>query len=251
MRLVIKFAYDGKKFHGYARQPNLKTVEGDLIEYLMKCGIIQDTKESAFRSASRTDKGVSALGNVVAFNTDISKKNILQNFSDDFSSILLYGIKDVEQDFNPRHAKFRQYSYYLPITNLDIERIIFALNCFSGEHNFSNYAKLEPHRKPIRTIDNILFTQENDILILDFFAQTFLWHQIRRIISALIKVGSGKLEIEEIRKALNNPEKKVDFGLAPAKPLILKDVVFNFEFEYDTSQLTKLKLLEKKIISYL
>ena len=251
MRLVIKFAYDGKKFHGYARQPNLKTVEGDLIEYLMKCGIIQDTKESAFRSASRTDKGVSALGNVVAFKTDISKKNILQNFSDDFSSILLYGIKDVEQDFNPRHAKFRQYSYYLPITNLDIERIIFALNCFTGEHNFSNFAKLEPHRKPIRTIDNILFTQENDILILDFFAQTFLWHQIRRIISALIKVGSGKLEIEEIRKALNNPEKKVDFGLAPAKPLILKDVVFNFEFEYDTSQLTKLKLLEKKIISYL
>jgi tRNA pseudouridine38-40 synthase len=251
MRLAIKFAYDEEKFHGYARQPNFKTVEGDLIEYLMKCGIIQDTKESSFRSASRTDKGVSALGNVVAFNTDISKKNILQNFSDDLSSIILYGKKDVEQDFNPRHAKFRQYRYYLPVTNLDIERIIFALNCFTGEHNFSNFAKLEPHRKPIRTIDNILFMQENDILILDFFAQTFLWHQIRRIISALIKVGSGKLEIEKIRKALNNPEKKVDFGLAPAKPLILKDVVYNFEFEYDTSQLKKVKLLEKKIISYL
>jgi len=251
MRLVIKFAYDGREFHGYARQPNLKTIEGDLIKKLVEHGIIQDTNESSFRSASRTDKGVSALGNVVAFNTDNSKKSILQTFTDDFSSILFYGIKEVEPEFNPRHAKFRQYRYYLRVTNLDIEKIIFALNCFSGENNFSNFAKLEPHRNPIRSIDNILFTQENDTLIIDFFAQTFLWHQIRRIISALIKLGSNKLEKEVICKALNNPNKKVDFGLAPAKPLILKDVVYNFEFEYDTSQLRKLKILERKIISCL
>jgi len=251
MRIALKFAYDGKKFYGYARQPNLNTVEKELIRALVKHGIIQDTKESSFMSASRTDKGVSALGNVVAFNTDISKIIILQTLVDDFSSILMYGIKEVEPEFNPRHAKFRQYKYYLPIANLDIEKIISTLNCFTGKYDFSNFVKLEPHRDPIRTIDNILFTQKNDILIIDFFAQTFLWHQIRRIISALIKVSSCKLEKEEISKALNSPDKKVDFGLAPAKPLILKDVVYNFEFEYDTSQLKKLKLLEKDIISYL
>jgi tRNA pseudouridine38-40 synthase len=251
MRVIIKFAYNGKKFHGYARQPNLKTVEGELIRALVKHEIIKDTKESYFRSASRTDKAVSALGNAVAFNTNNPKKNILQNLTDEFSSILLYGIKKVKPEFNPRHAIFRQYRYYLPLTNLDIEKIVPALNCFTGEHNFSNFAKLESHRNPIRTIDNILFTQENNILIIDFFAQTFLWHQIRRILSALIKVGSGKLENEEITKALNYPDKKVDFGLAPAEPLILKDVVYNFEFEYNTSQIKKLNMLEKKIISYL
>jgi tRNA pseudouridine38-40 synthase len=251
MRLGIKFAYDGKKFHGYARQPNLKTIEGDLINNLIKNGIIKDTKESSFRSASRTDKGVSALGNVVAFNTDISKKIILKIFTDDLSSILLYGIKEVEPEFNPRHANFRQYRYYLKVTDLDIEKIISALNFFTGEHNFSNFAKLEPHRNPIRTIDNILFLKGTDFLIIDFFAQTFLWHQIRRIISALIKVGSGKLEKEEISEALKKPDKQVDFGLAPAIPLILNDVVYNFEFEYETSQLNKLKILEKKIISCL
>jgi len=251
MRIALKFAYDGNESHGYARQPNLKTVEGDLIKNLVKHGIIQDTKESSFRSASRTDKGVSALGNVVAFSTDISKKIILQIFTDDFSSILLYGIKDVEPEFNPRYAKFRQYRYYLQVTDLDIKKIISSFNCFTGEHNFSNFAKLEPYRNPIRTIDNILFMQENDILIIDFFAQTFLWHQIRRIISALIKVGSNKIDKEEICKALNNPDKRVDTGLAPARPLILKDVVYNFEFEYDASQLRKLKILERKIISCL
>jgi tRNA pseudouridine38-40 synthase len=251
MRVALKFAYDGKKFYGYARQPKLKTVEGELINTLINHGIIQDIIESYFRSASRTDKGVSALGSVVAFNTDISKTNILQTLSNDSSPILIYGFKDVESEFNPRYAKFRQYRYYLPVVNLDIEKIISALNFFTGKHDFSNFAKLEPHRDPIRTIYNIIFTQENDILIIDFFAQTFLWHQIRRIISALIKVGSGKLDKEEISKALNNPDKKVDFGLASAGPLILKDVVYNFEFEYDKKQLIKLKQIEKKIIFYL
>ena len=74
MRIVIKFAYDGRKFHGYARQPNLKTVEGELVEALVKHNFLKDTKESVFRSASRTDKNVSALCNVVAFNTSNSEK---------------------------------------------------------------------------------------------------------------------------------------------------------------------------------
>ena len=247
MRVVIKFAYDGRKFHGYARQPNLKTVEGELIKSLVKYVFIEDTKESFFRSASRTDKDVSALGNVVAFNTDSSKKRILEGLSNEFSSILVYGIKDVEPDFNPRHAKLRHYVYYLPVANLDIEKIISTSACFTGEHNFSNFARLESFKDPVRTIDNIIFTLEDDFLIVDFYAQTFLWHQIRRIVSALIKVGSGKLEKEQIIVALQNPDKKVDFGLAEAEQLVLRDIIYDFDFEYDKKMLKELELLEEKI----
>jgi tRNA pseudouridine38-40 synthase len=251
MRVVIKFAYDGRKFHGYARQPNLKTVEGELIKSLVKYGFIEDTKESFFRSASRTDKDVSAIGNVVAFNTDSSKKRILDDLSNEFSSILVYGIKDVEPDFNPRHAKLRHYRYYLPVANLDIEKIISTSACFTGEHNFSNFARLESFKDPVRTIDNIIFTLEDDFLIVDFYAQTFLWHQIRRIVSVLIKVGNGKLEKEQIIVALDNPDKKVDFGLASAEPLVLSDIVYDFDFEYDKKILKELDLLEEKIFSSL
>lgn len=247
MRVVIKFAYDGRKFHGYARQPNLKTVEGELIKSLVKYGFIEDTKESFFRSASRTDKDVSALGNVVAFNTDSSKKRILDDLFNEFSSILFYGIKDVVADFNPRHAKLRHYRYYLPGANLDIEKIVSTSACFTGEHNFSNFARLESFKDPVRTIDNIIFALEDDFLIVDFYAQTFLWHQIRRIVSALIKVGNGKLEKEQIIVALDNPDKKVDFGLASAEPLVLSDIVYDFDFEYDKKILKELDLLEEKI----
>ena len=249
MHVAIKFAYCGRKFHSYARQPNLKTVEGELIRTLVKYGFIEDTKESFFRSASRTDKDVSALCNVVAFNTGESKKRILEKLSDELIEIVIYGVANVETDFNPRHAKLRQYRYYLSTSNLDKEKIISASASFTGEYNFSNFARLESFKDPVRTINNIVFALEDDFLIVDFYAQTFLWHQIRRIISALIKVGNGKLEKEQIIDALDNPNKKVDFGLAPAEPLILKNIIYDFDFEYDNNILQKYKRLENKIIS--
>jgi tRNA pseudouridine38-40 synthase len=248
MRIAIRFAYDGREFHGYARQPQLKTVEGEFIKALIKHGFIENTEESYFRSASRTDKEVSALCNVVAFNTNTSKKRILQEISDDFTSIILYGIKDVKSEFNPRYAKLRQYRYCLPVANLDIEKIISTSASFTGEHDFSNFAKLESFKDPVRPIDNIVLTSEDDFLIVDFYAQTFLRHQIRRIMAALIKIGNSKIEKEQIIEALNNPNKNVDFGLAPAEPLILKDIVYDFEFEYDKKLLYKLSLFEESII---
>ena len=247
MRIAIKFAYDGREFNGYARQPELKTIEGEIIKSLVKHGFIEDTEESYFRSASRTDKGVSALCNVIAFNTDVSKKRILEKLSKEFSSIMIYGIKDVESDFNPRYAKMRQYRYYLPAKDLDIEKITSAAASFTGTRNFSNFSRLEQFKDPIRTIDNIVFTEYNKFLIIDFYAQTFLWHQIRRIISALEKVGKEKLEKEQIVEALCNPDKIVDFGLAPAEPLILRDIVYDFEFEHNKNLLDKLDNIENKI----
>ena len=122
MRIAIKFAYDGRAFHGYARQPKLKTVEGDIVDSLFNNGFIKDPKKSVFRSASRTDKGVSALGNVVAFNTDVSKKQIIKDLFNENPSIIFYGIKEVNQDFYPIYAKLRQYRYYLTSNNFDIDQ---------------------------------------------------------------------------------------------------------------------------------
>ena len=194
MRVALKFAYDGSKFYGYARQPQLRTVEGELIKGLIKHGIIEDTNESRFRSASRTDRGVSAICNVVAFDSNYSKLSILEKLSDEFTDIIVYAIKNVNHDFNPRYAKHRQYRYNLKITNHDIGKIITVSSCFTGQHDFTNFARVEEFRDPVRTIDNIIFNLQNNFLIIDIYAQTFLWNQVRRVISALEKVGLGKLE---------------------------------------------------------
>jgi tRNA pseudouridine38-40 synthase len=247
MRIAIKFAYDGRLFHGYARQPRLKTVEGEILNTLIEHKSITDTVSSQFRSASRTDRGVSALGNVIAFNTNTPVKNLLLGLSTELEVIIPYGVKEVNATFNPRYAQLRQYRYYLPICDLDVNKIIAAAALFTGEHDFSNFARVEPDKNPIRTINNIVFTEDEDFLVVDFYAQTFLWQQIRRIISALKKVGQGTLEIKQISDALQNPDKKVDFGLAPAEPLILKNIMYDFEFDYDTQVYTKLVDLEPMI----
>jgi len=249
MRIAVKFAYDGRNFYGYARQPHLKTVEGEIIKTLINHNIIENTKHSFLRCASRTDKGVSALCNIFAFNTDASEKNLLKELSDEFTDIIFYGIKNVEPDFNPRYANQRQYRYYLIKKNLDIELIITTAAEFTGEHSFNNFAQIESFRNPVRTINNIVFEETHDFLIIDFYAQTFLWNQIRRIVSALTKIGQGKLEKKQIIEALDIPGKKVDFGLTAAEPLILKNIIYNFEFEHDEKLLKKIQNMEKRIIS--
>ena len=249
MRIAIKFAYNGKDFSGYARQPELRTVEGEIIKALVKQGFIEDTQDAILRSSSRTDKGVSAFSNIVAFNTIHSKKQIINSLPDDFSDIVFYGAADVDSDFNPRYAKFRQYRYFLKNSDLDVKKILNTAACFTGTHNFSNFARVEEFKDPVRTIDNSILTKDKNFIIIDFFAQTFLWHQIRRIISALVKIGEGRLSKQEIVEALANPEKKVDYGLAPAEPLILNNIIYNLNFEIYNNHLKKLEELENEIIT--
>ena len=90
MRCALKFGYNGIGFFGYARQPNLRTVEGEIIKILTKEDLIEDAKRSFFRSASRTDKDVSSLGNVVSFNSDFNKNQILSSLSDVSEDIIFY-----------------------------------------------------------------------------------------------------------------------------------------------------------------
>ncbi len=251
MRLAIQFAYDGRAFHGYARQPHLKTVEGDIISLLIKHRFIENAAQSKLRSASRTDKGVSALCNVVAFNTEASLKNVLRQLSKESADIIFYGLAKVSDTFYPRHARLRSYRYYLKKQAMDSNILLTAASLFTGEHNFSNFARVEEFKNPVRIIDTIVVTENDEFFVIDFYAQTFLWHQIRRIISAIGKVGRGKLEKERIIDALNNPDKKVDFGLVPAEPLILKDIMYDFEFEYDTAQMGKPNSIERKIATSL
>jgi len=251
MRVAVKFAYDGRGFHGYARQPQIETIEGKLVESLIKHGLIEDTDKSHFRSASRTDKGVSALCNVIAFDTYSSIKNILQMMSSEFTTIVIYGIKNVPPDFNPRYAKLRWYRYHLDRNSIDFERAISISDVFAGEHDFSNFARIELFKNPVRSIDNIIFTKNGNLLNIDFYAQTFLWHQIRRIISAIINVEKGKIEKKDIVEALEKPKKKVDFGLAPAESLILKDIIYDFDFEYDDKLFGELNKLEDSIMKSL
>src|SRR5437667_12788730 len=72
MRVALKIAYDGRSFYGHQRQPDRRTVEGECIAALRSARLIRDPKEAFIRSASRTDRGVSAIGNFIAFDASLA-----------------------------------------------------------------------------------------------------------------------------------------------------------------------------------
>ena len=248
MRVALKFAYDGRNYHGYARQPNQRTIEGELIQQLTTSKIITNLEEAQFRIAARTDKNVSSLGNILVFHCKKIPFKELTKINAELSGIYLYGYKDVNPTFNPRHALMRQYRYYLVNNDFDIDQLIKAAQCFTGTHDFSNFARIESHRNPTRTIDNILITKQNSLIIFDIFAQTFLWHQIRRIISSIDKIGQNKIFIKDILNALENPRERVDFGLAHPDPLFLMNVQYDFEFHYLPNYRNQLSIMQEQII---
>lgn len=245
MRYALKFGYHGKNFSGYARQTNLKTIEEEIIRALKKTKMIVDEKSADFQTASRTDKGVSACGNVLALNTGFRGNEIISALNSHLEDIWFYGIAEVESPFNPRHARQRWYRYHLFNENIDLKDLEEITSIFVGTFNFSNFARVEEGKDPERTLDAIEVSKEKGLIILDFKAQSFLWHMVRRIVKAMMDGAEGRISQEDIKNALDS-EQKADFGIAPPGPLILMDVKYDFEFKVDRIKLRDLEVILKK-----
>ena len=229
MHYALKFGYNGRNYLGYARQPELLTIEGEIIEALLDTKIIEDIEGSRLRAASRTDKGVSALGNVLSVFTDFREDEILPALNSQLDDIWFYALVRVSEDFNPRHAKERWYRYLVFDKDIDIEKIRETADHFVGTHNFTNFAKLEGN-DPVRIINSIEVSSIEGGIFIDVKAQSFLWHMIRRIVGAILGVEKGNFHRNDIIKALDGPG-EMDLGMAAAEPLILMDVTYDLEFQ--------------------
>ena len=146
-RLALKFAYSGKYFHGFQRQPDVRTIEGDIREALFELegmGLeldrdgkqfelyrdekkfepdrggkefepyVREKKEPIYSYASRTDSGVSAAGNVILFSTPLSGKDLIGYLNTKLEHIFFHSFAEVNERFNPRFASERWYRYFVP-----------------------------------------------------------------------------------------------------------------------------------------
>lgn len=227
-RAAIKTAYDGRLFAGSQRQPGLRTVEGEVIRTLKSINAITDEKTSRFRAASRTDRGVSALGNVFAFDTEFRANELLKAMNSVAGDLYFYAIAKAPLDFSPRRAKRRWYKYLVPKFDCDIDLMRKCASLFEGRHDFKQFCRRDG-RKTLRTIDKIVIEDYGGYLSIDFFARDFLWNMVRKIVSAMISVSLGKSSIADLEDALAG--KAIDFGMAPAENLVLMDVEYDIGFE--------------------
>jgi len=220
MRIAVKIAYDGSKFHGFAMQPDRRTVEGEIISTLVKSGIIEGRKESKFQYASRTDRGVNALGNVISFNSRGNFLRVMERMKD----VWVVGYAEVEESFNPRHSIAKTYRYYLYNRDYDVENMEKAVKLFIGEHDFSSFARLDS-RNPVRRIYSASMEEKGEMLIFNFRGKSFLWNQVRKMMGAIMMVGEGKINFEDIKFSLKF-KKHISFPPAPPENLTLVDVEY-------------------------
>jgi tRNA pseudouridine38-40 synthase len=233
VRVALKIAYDGRGFHGHQRQPDVRTVEGECLVALRSAGILTSTREARFQSASRTDLGVSAVGNVISFDTGRRPDAVVGAFNDRARGVWAWGIAEVAGDFNARHALERWYRYHI-LETLPLSRLRSAAVVFEGTHDFQAFTS-DPPSHPM-TVDRVRVSRDGRTTIVDIRARSFRRGMIRRIIAAVTGHARGRIALGEIRRTLSGETH--DFGLAPPDGLFLMDVRYGFAFQVVASPKT-------------
>ena len=221
-RVAMKIAYLGSGFSGSQAQPGLRTVESQVLEDIRKV-LKADDPELSF--SSRTDKGVNALGNAIAFRSGMDDLLTLTKALNSVSDGIFYrSYCEIGDDFNIRHASRRIYRYVLDGEGIDAERAGECCHLFEGEHDFLRFCRYDGKPTTL-TIDRISCTPSGEHVVLEFEARYYLWNMIRRISSAIEAVGKGRRSLSDVRRALDGED--VSFGVGRPDALTLQDVQYD------------------------
>ena len=251
-RIILIIEYDGTNYHGSQLQDNARTVQGE-IEKALK---MLTGETIRIKTASRTDSGVHARGQVVSFGTNTVLP--LKSFIDGLNHYLPHDIavKEAFKTTEPfdvrRRAVSREYRYYIlndrtrsPIRqgfawrvtgNLDIEAMNRACRALIGRHDFASFvssAETARRKRTVRDVFEAEITQDGDMIIFRMVANAFLPHQVRNTVGSLVKVGQGKMTADEFHNMIEARTPGLAGPTAPAEGLCLIRVNYPGPFEGD------------------
>lgn len=254
---LIEVQYLGFRFHGWQKQPNLKTVHF-MIDKTLKFVL----GHTDFRTvgSSRTDAKVSA--NSGAFELFLqepilNKKSFLELFNQNLpSDIKVLNVSEVDSKFNIiQTPRIKEYLYLFSFGEkahpfsaalvastmdmLDIELMKEGAKLFEGQHNFVNYcAKPTAETKVER---KVLYSriQENVQYQANFFptktyayhvhGKGFLRYQVRLMMGQLFRLGKHEITLDEIKHSLTGEELNQVITVAPSSGLILNNTSFKLD----------------------
>ena len=231
--------YDGTDFFGFQAQPGVRTVQGELEAALAHLG---NGERQPVDGAGRTDTGVHAMGQVIAF--AYAGRLSVEELGRALDALLPgdVAIRDVRRApaaFHPRHAaRYREYRYTVwngprsPIRErtalgvrvpLDTAAMERAGSVLVGRHDFSAFGAAD--RQPVRTVHAVRVRRSGQLVTIDVRADAFLRGMVRRMVAILLEVGRGKLNETDVRAALAARRPALDGAAAPARGLCLRRVV--------------------------
>jgi len=237
---AYRVAYDGRPFHGFQRQPDVSTVENAIFDALRELGVLDDAdKPEGYAAAGRTDAGVSARAQTVAF--EAPEWLTPRAFNSELpASVRAWASADVASGFHATHdAVSRAYRYHLYAPRdgdqraLDEGPIRAALGRLAGEHDFHNLTPDETG-----TVRDLTTTVERDgdFLVVGLEAGGFARQLVRRVVGLAVEVGRGESPVERVDRVLGEGIVEGPEGVAPAAPypLVLWYVTYpDIEFSVD------------------
>ena len=214
-RVIFGFAYDGTSFSSYQSHNSTNTVEGRIRSEVARNGLGEN-----MRTASRTDKNVSALFNAMSLDTSLKPEDVIGILNSSLENIYFHSYGHVPGDFNVRHCSEKEYTYLLPFSWLNIDDFLSEMKKFVGVHDFAKFCRFD-NKETRREINSIDTTFWNGMPALVFRSQGFLWNQIRFIVGYGIRRQRDGAESEDPWS-----NQKWSRYLAPAELLFLTKIKY-------------------------
>ncbi|MEY4322740.1 MAG: hypothetical protein RL410_521 [Actinomycetota bacterium] len=250
VRLRIDLAYDGSLFAGWAEQPALRTVQGEVQRAI---GTVFHLGRSAeVIVAGRTDAGVHARGQVL--HTDIPAELVSDFGKATIGMNALLGgdiqIKSIAiapAGFDARFSAIaRRYSYTIadgiidPLARhfvvsrwraLDIDAMNQASKALIGLHDFTSFCKQNDYGTSIRTLQKFEWHRGEHGAVAELQADAFCHSMVRSLIGALVPVGEGRQPISFPAEVLSRRARSGDVVTMPGHGLVLEEVIYPDESE--------------------
>ncbi len=228
MRVALKIAYVGTGYNGSQVQPDAATIEGELFNALTELEIIEDPKSARFSSSGRTDAGVHAREQVVAFDTDKPNLAIPRVINSSLpNSIWVWAHAEVPDEFDPRRwALSRKYRYVMGGEQYDIPKLRAASKILVGKHDFANFCSKQEDRSTVRNVEKIDVRVSGNLTKIDIQANSFLRNMVRKMVAALTLVGSGVRDEQWLDQMLDPEYYEEGLEPAPAYGLTLMEVQY-------------------------
>jgi len=237
-KIKLTVQYDGSRYSGWQTQPGKRTIQGELVEALSN---LVGTRIPV-HGASRTDAGVSALGQVALFEIDCPIPT--ENFPDALNgrlprNIVVTSAEEVPPKFDLLgDVKSKLYRYtihtgrYRPVfklnqcwhlhKKLDVLAMNQAAQLLVGTKNYKSFASAADKRESsVRTIFRCEVTAEDKWIYIDVEGDGFLYNMVRNIVGTLAEIGAGRWKPEKINEILEAKDRTAAGRLAPPQGLCL------------------------------
>ena len=248
MKILLSIQYDGKNYHGWQEQKNPNTIQGKIQESIFK---FSQEKVKLF-VAGRTDSGVHATSQFAHFESSLKRdenKWILGLNSLLPDDIRINFVKYIEDDFHARFSVLsRTYRYVIynntikPCINrnkvgwyylniLDENKMQDAAKKLIGEKDFSCFRSANcQSNSPIRKINDIIITRENDYIYIDINANSFLYNMVRNLVGSLVLIGSGEKDINWMDSLIFSKDREKAGKQFPASGLFLVNIEYDSKY---------------------